>query len=87
MNEKYQEASTELKHLRLINNMLHEEIKNLRNQQEDNKAFREGSFSRCTKKKASGVQCSSVVSAQVTCDLKKNQSNLEVKLLKTLDVI
>jgi hypothetical protein len=56
--------------------MLHEEIKTLRNRQEDNKALRKGSFSRCKKKKASGVQCSSVVSAQVTCDLKQNQSNL-----------
>jgi hypothetical protein len=48
----------------------------LRNQQEDNKALREGSFSQCKKKKASGVQCSSVVSEQVTCDFKQNQSNL-----------
>jgi len=55
--------------------MLHEEIKSLRNQQEDNKALREGSFSQCKKKKASGVQCSGVVSAQVTCDLKEKQSN------------
>jgi hypothetical protein len=36
MNEKYQEASVELKSLRLINNMLHEKIKTLRNRQEDN---------------------------------------------------
>jgi len=35
MNERYQEAFVELKSLRLINNMLHEEIKILRNQQED----------------------------------------------------
>jgi len=42
INEKYQEASVELKSLRLINNMLHEEIKTLGNQQEDNKALRKG---------------------------------------------
>jgi hypothetical protein len=59
-----------LKSLRLINNMLHEETKILRNQQDD-KALREESFSPCKKKKAIGVQCSSV-----TCDLKQNQSNL-----------
>jgi hypothetical protein len=46
----------ELKSLRLINNMLHEEIKILRNRQ-DNKAFRDESFSPCKKKKAIGVQC------------------------------
>jgi hypothetical protein len=34
MNDKYQEASVELKSLRLINSMLHEEIKTLRNQQD-----------------------------------------------------
>jgi len=56
--------------------MLHEEIKTLTNQQEDNKAFMDGSFSQCKKKKVSGTQCSSVVSAQVTCDLKQNQSKL-----------
>jgi len=56
--------------------MLHEEIETLMNQQEDNKAFRKGSFSRCTKKKVSGVQWSSVVSVQVTRDLKQNQSKL-----------
>ena len=55
MNEKYQEVSMELKSLRLINNILHEEIKTLRNQQED-KALREGSFTWCKKKK--GVVCS-----------------------------
>jgi len=59
--------------------MLHEEIKTLRNQQEDNKALSEGSFSRRKKKKVSGVQCSSVVNVQVTCDLKQNQSNLNDK--------
>jgi hypothetical protein len=75
MNEKYQVASVELKSLRLINNMLHEEIKILRNQQEDDKALREESFNPCKKKKAIGVQCSSM-SAQVTCNLKQNQSNL-----------
>ena len=75
MSEKYQEASVELKYLWLINNMLHKEIKTLRNQQEDNKALREGSFSQCKKKKVIIVQCSSVVSAQVTCDLKQNQTN------------
>ena len=37
--------------------------------------FRERSFSRCRKKRVSGMQCSSVVSAQVTCDLKQNPSN------------
>jgi hypothetical protein len=77
MNEKYQEASVELKSLRLITNILHEEIKTLRNQQEDYKACREGPFSQCKDKKASGVQCSSVVSTQVTCDLKQNQSKLK----------
>jgi len=51
----------------------------LRNQQEDNKALSEGSFSRRKKKKVSGVQCSSVVNVQVTCDLKQNQSNLNDK--------
>jgi hypothetical protein len=56
--------------------VLHEEIKTSRNQQEDKKGLREGPFSRCEKKKAGGVQCSSVVSAHVTCDLKHNQSNL-----------
>ena len=76
MNEKYQEASGELKSLRLINSMFHEEIKTLRNQQEDNNALRERSFSQCKKKKVSSVQCSSVVSAQVTCDLKQNQTDL-----------
>jgi hypothetical protein len=75
MNDKYQGASVELKTLRLINNMLHEEIKILRNQQEDDKALREESFSPCKKKNAIGVQCSSV-SAQVSCDLKQDQSNL-----------
>jgi hypothetical protein len=79
MNEKYQEASVELKSLRLTTNMLHEEIKTLRNQQEDNKAFRDGPFSQHKDKKASGVQCSSVVSAQVTCDIKQNQSNLNYR--------
>jgi hypothetical protein len=74
MNEKYQEAHGI--EISPINNMLHEEIKTLRNQQEDNKAFREGTFSRCKKKKVSGAQCSSAVSAHVTCDLKQNQSNL-----------
>jgi hypothetical protein len=74
MNDKYQEASVELKSLRLINSMLHEELKTLRNQQE---ALREESFSRHKKKKASGVQCSSVVSAQMVCDLRQNQSNLK----------
>jgi len=58
--------------------MLHEEIKTLMNQQED-KAFMEGSFSQCKKKKESGRQCSSVVSAQVACDLKQNQSKLNDK--------
>jgi hypothetical protein len=76
MNENYQEASVELKSLRLINNVFHEEIKTLRNQEEDNKALREGSFSQCKKKKVSSLQCSSVVSAQVMCDLKQNQTNL-----------
>jgi len=37
-NEKYQVAFVELKSLRLINNMLHEEIKILRNQQEGDNA-------------------------------------------------
>jgi hypothetical protein len=73
MNEKYQEAIVELKSLRLITNMLHEEIKTLRNQQEDNKAFREGPFNQRKDKKASGVQCLSVASAQVACDQKKGQ--------------
>ena len=69
MNEKYQEASVELKSLRLINNMLHKEIKILRDQQEDNKGLMEESFSPCKKKKVTVVQCSSDVSVQVTCDL------------------
>jgi len=76
MNGKYREASVELKSLRLINNMLLEEIKISRNQPEDNKVFRAGSFSWSIEKKASGMRCSSVVSAQVTCDLKQNQCNL-----------
>ena len=63
MNEQYQEASVKLITLRLINNMFHEEIKNLRS-----KALREQTFSPCKKKKAIFVQCSSVMSAQVTCD-------------------
>jgi len=57
MNEKYQETSVELKSLRLITSMLHEEIKTFRNQQEDNKVCREGPFSQRKDKKASGVQC------------------------------
>jgi uncharacterized coiled-coil DUF342 family protein len=69
MNEKYQEASVEFKSLRPINNMFHEEIKTLKNQQE---ALRKESFSRHKKKKASGVQFSSVVSAQMTCELRQN---------------
>jgi hypothetical protein len=73
MNEKYQEAIVELKSLRVITNMLHEEIKTLRNQKEDNKACREGTFNQHKDKKANGVQCSRVVSAQVTCDRKKGQ--------------
>jgi hypothetical protein len=80
INEKYQEVSMELKSLRLITNILHEEIKTLRNQQEDKEALREGTFSRCKKnKKASDVQCSSVVSEQVTWDFKRNQSSLNDK--------
>jgi hypothetical protein len=39
MNDKYQEACVEFKSFQLINNVLHEEIKTLRNQQEDNKAL------------------------------------------------
>jgi len=40
MNDKYQEASVQLISLRLINNMFHEEINILRNQQEDIKTLR-----------------------------------------------
>jgi len=68
INEQYQEASVKLISLRLINNMFHEEIKNLRSQQEDIKALREQTFSPRKKKKATVVQCTSVMSAQVTCD-------------------
>jgi hypothetical protein len=46
--------------------MLHEEIKTLRRQQQDIKALREETFSTCSEKKMSGVQCTSDVSAQVT---------------------
>ena len=67
-NEQYQEASVELISMRLINNMFHEEIKILRSQQEDIKALREQTFSPRKKKKAIVVQCTSVMSAQVTCD-------------------
>jgi len=66
MNKKYQAASVGLKYLRLINNMLHEEIKILRSQQEDIRALREETFSPCKTEKVTGGQCSSVVSAQVT---------------------
>jgi hypothetical protein len=72
MNEKYQDAYVEFNSLRLITNMLHEEIITLRNQQED-KASKERPLNQRKDKKANGVQCSSVVSAQVTCDLKQNQ--------------
>ena len=71
MSEKYQEASMELKSLRLINNMLHEEIKILKSQQEDIKALRETTFSLCKQEKAIGVKCSIVVSVQVTCDFEQ----------------
>jgi tRNA G37 N-methylase TrmD len=57
MNEKCQEASVQMKSPQIINNMHHEKIKILRNQQEDNKTLREESFSWCEKKKVSGVQC------------------------------
>jgi hypothetical protein len=80
MNGKYQEVITELKSLRLITNILHEEIETLRNQQEDIEALREGTFGWFKEnKKASDVQCSCVVSEQVTWDSKQNQSSLNDK--------
>jgi hypothetical protein len=51
MNGIYQEVFMELKSLRLITNMLHGEIKTLRNQQED-EALREETPSWCKNKKA-----------------------------------
>ena len=75
VNEKYQEASVEFRSLRLSNNTLHEEIRILRSQQEDIKQFREETFSPCKEEKVIGVQCSGVVSAQVTFDFKHKQSN------------
>ena len=68
INEQYQEASVKLIPLRLINNTFHEEIKILWSPQEDIKALREHTFSPRKKKKAIVVQCTSVMSAQVTCD-------------------
>ena len=75
MNGIYQEVFMELKSFRLITNMLHGEIKTLRNQQE-NEALREETPSWCKKnKKVSDVLCSGVVSEHVTWDFSKNHSN------------
>jgi hypothetical protein len=89
MNGIYQEVFMELKSLRLITNILHEEIKTLRNQQEDKEALREETPSWCKNKKASDVQCSSVVSEHVTWDFRHNHSSLngKIKTLKTFNVI
>ena len=59
----------ELKSLRLITNILQEEIKTLRNQHEDKEALRKGAFSRCKNKKVSEVQCSNAMSEQVTREI------------------
>jgi hypothetical protein len=56
--------------------MLHEEIKILGSQQEGIKELREETFSPCKKDGLICAQCSGVVSAQVTCDFKQKQSNL-----------
>ena len=56
INGIYQEVLMELKSLRLITNILQEEIKTLRNQHEDKEALRKGAFSRCKNKKR--VKCS-----------------------------
>ena len=53
----------------------------MRNQQEDKEALREETPSWCKKnKKASDVQCSNVVSEQVTWDFSKNHSSLNGKI-------
>jgi len=79
INGIYHEVFMELKSLRLITNILHEEIKTL-NQQEDKEALREETPSLCKNKKASDVQCSSVVSEQVTWDFRQNHSSLNGKI-------
>jgi hypothetical protein len=74
MYEKHQKASEELKSLRLITNMLREEINTLRNQQDVNKASREEPCNqRKDKKESAQVQCLSVVCTQVSCEHKQNQ--------------
>ena len=64
INGIYQEVLMELKSLRLITNILQEEIKTLRNQHEDKEALRNAAFGRCKNKKVSEVQCSSAMSEQ-----------------------